>query len=438
MTVAARRPERPGAVLHGPFRLLWAGQSVSLLGDGVFLIAFSWQVAVVWHRPGLLGGLLGVRILAELATLLTAGWVVDRVPRRTLVLGADLGRGLLLFGLAAAVGGGSGAAFPLAVLIGAYGVLTSLFRPTLVAFLPELVSRSRLQAANSLIAGSTQIAVIAGPAVGAALVGLGSPWSALVLDGVSFLVAAACTLPLPGRAPKPGDGSTLAQAVEGFGVARRVGWIGGTILVFSVANFGMVAAQRVALPLAAADRDGHLAGYGGILAAIGVGAVLAALMASRTRPLRHAGQVAYGGVLMSALAVAVLGLTRGLAAALALGLAVGFGQQLFELLWTTGLQHNVPDRLLGRVSAVDFFGSFALLPASFALGGLAVQHVRPERFLLLAGLVAAGLAVLGLAVPALHDWRPLADPPGPTPADEPGPAPAARAPLRRRPAGQRR
>jgi MFS family permease len=395
-----------GTALHGPFRLLWVGQSVSLLGDGVFLVAFTWQVAVVWHQPRLLGALLGVRIVAELIALGLTGWIVDRLPRRTILLAADGGRALILFGLAASMHGGERGVW-LGVLMTGYGLLAGLFRPTLVAYLPEVTDRSNLTAANALVALSAQVSLVAGPAVGTGLVGLGSTTSALCLDGVSFVVACCCTLPLPRRAPTRSATSPFAQAVEGFRTVRRVGWIGGTILLFSLANLGMIAAERLALPRAAEDRYGQLGGYGTILVAMGVGAILAALVAAETSPPRRPGRTAYTAILLPSLAMAALGLVKGIGAAAVLGLVFGFGQQLFELLWITGLQQHVPGRLLGRVCAADQFGSFMFLPASFAFGGIAVQSLDPEVVMVVAGGVGALLALVGLLVPALHEWRRL-------------------------------
>jgi MFS family permease len=403
---AARRG--PLAVLRGPFGFLWAGQTVSLLGDAVFLVAFTWQVAVEWGRPALLGGLLGVRILAELAALGLAGWIVDRIPRRTTVLATDAARALVLLGLAAGLEQ-RGHALLLGVMVAAYGIFTGLFRPALVAYVPQVVGAERLAAANAAIAVSAQTSLVLGPAIGAGLVGLGSAATALRLDAASFLVAACCALPLPGPAPTPGGVGRFAQAVEGFRTARRVPWVGGTILLFSVANLAMITAQRIALPRAAADRYGQLGGYGAVLVAMGVGAVAAALFAGRAAPPSRPGRTAYAGVLLLGLATAAFGLVRGVIAAGLVGLAFGFGQQLFELLWITGLQRNVPGRLLGRVSAVDQFGSFLFLPVSFAFGGLVVQAVRPELVLLVAGAVGGVLAVAGLLSPALHDWHPVPD-----------------------------
>jgi MFS family permease len=436
---------RPTPILHGPFGLLWAGQTVSLLGDGVFTVAFTWQIAVQWHQPALLGLLFGVRVLVELAAVGLCGWIIDRIPRRTTMLAADTARSLLLFAIAGALHQPT-PTLRLAMLIAMFGVATALFRPALLAYLPEIVKSDRLASANSMFALSNQVSNIIGPAVGATLVGLGSAPVALRLDAVSFAVAALATLPLP--APRPrltitasrlggaggaagnGGGSgddghdgMFAEAFEGFRAARRVGWVGGTILLFSLTNLATITAERLALPAAAQQRYGHLGGYGAIVVAISVGAVAAAAATGRIRPAREHGRLAYGGVLVFGVAMTGFGIGHGIAAAVLTGLVFGFGQQLCELLWTTGLQQNTPQRLLGRINAVDYFGSFLFLPVSFAFGGAALQALSPDRVLAGAGAVAMLAAVIGLATPALHRWRPFGVAPG---ADaEPDPYAAA-------------
>jgi MFS family permease len=331
------------------------------------------------------------------------------------VLAADAARGVLLLVMASALHRPA-STLTLALLVAAFGVLTGLFRPALIAFVPEVIRRERLAAANSLLVLSQQTSVVLGPAIGAGLVGLGSAPTALRLDGLSFLIAALMTLPLPHRAPASTTGSVFAQVAEGFRAARRVAWIGGSILLFSVVNIATIAAERIALPRAAQERFGQLGGYGALMVAIGVGSALAALAVGRSAPPRQPGRTAYCGVLLFAVATAAFGITRGMVAAVVIGLAFGFGQELFELLWTIGLQQNVPDRLLGRISSVDQFGSFLFLPLSFAFGGLLVQSVDPELVLVAAGLAGLVGAVIGLTVPALHQWHPfpaeMSQPPG--------------------------
>src|SRR6266540_1826971 len=195
----------------------------------------------------------------------------------------------------------------------AYGILTALFRPALVAYMPELVPSDRLTAANAAYYIALQAAMLVGPAIGAALVGLGSPTTALRLNGVSFLLAAA-TVPLPARPPAAtSNGQALAPLLEGFGVARRAGWIGGTIVLISITNLGIIGAERIALPRAAADRYGHLGGYSATMVAIAAGAIVAAWLASRLRPPREPGRTTYTAALVLGTATLGFGVARGIA-----------------------------------------------------------------------------------------------------------------------------
>ena len=151
---------------------------------------------------------------------------------------------------------------------------------------------------------------------------------------------------------------------------------------------------------------------------------LAAWVTGRS-PLPHEpGIGTYRAALLLGMATLSFGLVRGIAAAALLGLAFGASQQRAELLWVTSLQRNVPDRLLGRITAVVEFGSFLFLPVSFAIGGLVVQAVDPEVVLLAAGATSMLAAAIGLAVPALHRWRPF-DEVAADPAGHPDPLAAA-------------
>jgi len=298
----------------------------------------------------------------------------------------------------------------LVLLLVGYGVLTALFRPALTAYIPELVALDRLAAANAAYYIALQAAMLAGPAIGAALIGLGSATIALQLNGASFLLAAAATVALPARPPAaPSRGEGVASLLEGFRVARRSGWIGGTIVLISITNLGIIGAQRVALPKAAADRYGHLGGYSATMVAIALGSIVAATLASRARPPREPGRTTYTAALVLGAATAGFGVARGIVLAVLLGLAFGAGQQLAELWWITSLQRLLPDRLRGRVAAVADFGSLALLPLSFAIGGVIVEAVGPQVVLLAAGAIGMLTATIGLVVPAVHRWRPVVD-----------------------------
>src|SRR6266542_1530354 len=112
--------------LRGAWGLLGGGERVSWGGESVLLVAFTWQVAVEWNRPALLGLLLSARILVELVVLGAGGWIIDRVPRRTTVLAADAARGVVLLVLATALHRPA-STLTLALLVSAFGFLTALF-----------------------------------------------------------------------------------------------------------------------------------------------------------------------------------------------------------------------------------------------------------------------------------------------------------------------
>ena len=79
---------------HRDFRLLWSGMTISLVGDGIFLVAMAWQAYELWNAPAALS-LLGIGMtIPTIAFLLPAGVLSDRLDRRSLMLCADLGRAL--------------------------------------------------------------------------------------------------------------------------------------------------------------------------------------------------------------------------------------------------------------------------------------------------------------------------------------------------------
>src|SRR3954469_12059583 len=95
--------DRPGGVSrvrmlaplrHRDFRLLWSGMCVSLMGDGIFLVAMAWQVYALSDAPTALA-LVGIAMtVPTIALLLLGGVVSDRLDRRRVMLAADVGRGL--------------------------------------------------------------------------------------------------------------------------------------------------------------------------------------------------------------------------------------------------------------------------------------------------------------------------------------------------------
>jgi len=122
----------------------------------------------------------------------------------------------------------------------------------------------------------------------------------------------------------------------------------------------------------------------------------------RSTKLGRRGPIAYGGLAASGLVVFALGLPIGLPGAAVASLIYGLSLAAFGLIWTNTLQKMVPRDLLGRVSSIDLLGSFVLLPVGYGLAGWATDLIGAPLVFLIGGAVSVGLALLGMAHPAIR------------------------------------
>ena len=124
------------------FRLLWSGLVVSLIGDGMFLIAMAWQVYALSDSPSALA-MVGLSMsIPHLLFLLIGGVVTDRLDRRKVMIGADLVRGLAVGALGVLAISGNIALWHIVALVAVYGAGTAFFGPAFDAIVPDVVPSS--------------------------------------------------------------------------------------------------------------------------------------------------------------------------------------------------------------------------------------------------------------------------------------------------------
>ncbi|MGH9073212.1 MAG: MFS transporter, partial [Acidimicrobiales bacterium] len=170
------RPEQGGRgslLGHGDFRLLWLGQTVSVLGSQVTLVALPLAAVVVLHASTFQVGLLtAASTLAFLVIGLPAGAWVDRARRRPVMVADDLVRAAVLTSVpvAAAVGGLTMAQLYAVALVA--GVCTVFFDVAYQSYLPALVGRERLVEGNARLETTQAMARVGGPTLGGFLVQL--------------------------------------------------------------------------------------------------------------------------------------------------------------------------------------------------------------------------------------------------------------------------
>lgn len=376
-----------GALRHRDFRLLWIGQSVSAVGDQLNVVAIAIFALERGFGASGLGLLLAARTIALLAMLPVAGTIADRVPRRLVMLAADVMRGGAVLALAlTATFAPLGLAIGLCLVIGAG---EALFRPAHLAVLPSLVSTADLPSANSLTSIATQSSAIVGPALAGGLIALGGVREAFTVDAATFAVSAATLLGVaePPRAARAAQ-SVVREVAEGFRAVLDRPWIAAIILMATVHLLFVLAPWQVLLPVVARDQLGGTGAFALLMTVFAAGALLGAVIAGRLRT-RRPGVVCLWALMPWALLPLTLVGPAPLWMVAVVMAATGAGEGLFGVIWITALQRDVPDRLLARVFSLDYLGSFAFLPVGLALAGPAAHAFGADAVLIVAALVAA-------------------------------------------------
>ncbi|MBA2311418.1 MAG: MFS transporter [Actinobacteria bacterium] len=398
------------------FRLLWTGMAVSLLGDGIFLVAIAWQAYALSNVPTALS-LVGLAVaVPHIAFLLIGGVISDRFQRRKVMLAADIVRGLSIATVAVLSLSGSLTLAQLVGLSAVYGAGTAFFGPAFDAIVPDIVPEKLFPAANSLDQLMKPLALrMIGPAVGGWLIAGFGVGTAFAVDAATFGVSAAALLMMNvSRIHRERDESVsvLDDMRAGYSFVRKHVWLWGSFLAATFAYLLFMGPAEVLLPyMLKNDLNGSAADLGLVFAMGGVGAIGAALLVGRFGIPGRNMTFIYVTWTLATLAVAGYGI-----ATLPWHLMVAsfFFHSLETagtIVWMTTKQRHVPAALLGRVSSFDWLISTALLPLSFALTGPVSALIGPRTTLVGAGLLGGAITLGALFLPGMRslERRPAGD-----------------------------
>ncbi|MEU3027743.1 MFS transporter [Streptomyces incarnatus] len=410
-TLAGAGPRLWAPARQRPFQLLWLGQSLSLLGDGFSVVAFSWITLGLTGSTLTLGYVLAFQAVPRALLTLVGGTLSDSWSTRTLMIASSWTRAVLMAGVGLAGLGGHLTVWMLCAAAAAFGAVDAFFQPARVSILPSVVDKDLLTPANALLGAGSRTAAVVGPAVGGVVIALTRAPVAFVVDAVCFALCGWCvsliaTRPRPAAAPKGESKAPSGKGVErppSLGARIREGVVFTlrdprlrTVVVLDTAvNFCYAGPFTVGFAtLAEQVLRGGSATLGVLNGSLAGGAMLGTLaggaMGGRPRV----------GLLVAALAgwlgagMAVLGLVHSTPAVvvtvLAMGFAIGF-QGVFGLSW---IQRNIPQDVLSRVISVDMVLGYAAAPLSLIVCGALARTSTLALF----GVVAAVLALTGLAV----------------------------------------
>lgn len=382
------------ALANPQLRRLLAAHTISRWGDTFSSVAL---VIVVYRLTGSglqVAGTVAFEVAPVLLFGFLAGAVVDRRPRRQVMIVADLGR-VAVAALLAGLGQHLPVLYGGAFLLSTFSVF---FNPAAASVLPAIVDDDEIVAANSALWSAAVLSQIALAPVAGALVAVAGASPAFLLNAASFAVSAALLwrLAVPEGATRP-PSKHLTDVAEGLRAIRASRFL--TVLS-GVQGLGALSAGATSALLVVLAQE-HLGvgprRFGLLVAAIGVGAGFGPLLLQRVVGNVRRPAFLFGPYLLRGAVDLVLAGFSSFGLAFGALVAYGLGTSTGNVTYTSVLQRTIPDRMRGRVFAsYDVVWQTARL-ASIGLGGLAAERFGVRAVYWAGGVLLVAAGVLGLA-----------------------------------------
>ena len=374
-----RPPRTFSALRHRNFRLFWFGGLISVIGTWMQIVAQGWLVYELTGSSLLLGVVSFVGSMPTFFFSIPAGVWVDRYNRRTILILTQAAQMVLAFALAALVWLKIVQVWHIVVLSALLGVVNAIDAPARQASVQDMTSREDLMNAIALNSTMFNLARVVGPTLAAAAVAITGTASAFFINGVSFLamIGALFLMRFPPFQPKPSHPSMWHTAMEGLGYIRRHPTISAMISLMAVSSlFGM--SYNTLMPVWAGDvlKIG-VTGYGWLMTAIGVGAVIAGLSLASLGNFRAKGALLTTGSIVFPLSLLVVAGSRWVPLTLLALVVAGWGTVSQGALTNTLIQSTVPDELRGRVLSIYLLMFFGFMPLGSLLAGFVAERFGP-------------------------------------------------------------
>ncbi len=409
-----------GALRGRDFRLFWTGAFISNIGSWIQSIALSWLVYQVSNSAFALGAVNFAGSMPILLFSLIGGVYVDRIDRRRVLLITQTLALVFAMLLAAMTFANVAQISYILTIVLLTGIVMAVNSPAWQAFIVDIVDPNDLPTAIALNSTQFNLSRVAGPSIAGLLLATIGAAGCFFLNGLSFVAVLVALLVIR---PRP-----IKRRAEEGGVWRRLkvgldyAWyhpiLNSLIVLTSVmAIFGFPYA--VLMPVMAQAVLGLGAdGYGALMAATGIGAIIGSLTAASWGRRFPRGRLMLTAQLAFAVSVVSFSMSRSFVVAAVSLIALGFFMIVYMTVANTAIQIMTPDALRGRVMSIWTLVSFGFTPiGSLIAGGIAQQWGAP----LALGFGGAVCAFAALAIALLSPtFRAL--PAGNNPEIPPGPA----------------
>jgi MFS family permease len=387
------------------YRLFWFSTTIFVLGASAFPIALAVTVLDAGGSATTLGLILGARILSGVVFAPFAGVWADRLPRKQVMISADLFRAAIVFSMVFS----SAPSMPhylLGIAVFVMGIGDAFGAASAGAFLPSLLPEEKLPAGNVARGVVVRMASIIGPGIGGLSVLLIGGRLTFLFTAIAFALGTYFLAQIKEdvNADKKPQEPFFTELREGLRTVWEIKWVGAMIAMASVQLMVVLAAEAVLLPVIT-RREFHTNTVFAIsAAAFSVGGVISAIVFARIR-VKHEGQTSVLIWMLLILAPLVLAFPVNEAVVVCAYLLAGLSVGPWEAYWNSAIQREIPHELQGRVFSIDHMGSSGLMPLGMALVGPAVAFFGEKNLLIGASIFHVFICALVLMVPGVKDMK---------------------------------
>src|SRR5665647_804617 len=346
------------ALSHRNFRLFWTGQCISLIGTWMQNIGQAWLVLQLTNSPFKLGLVTAMQFLPMMLFALFAGTLVDRFPKKTVLIFTQASLAILATVLASLSYFKVVQYWHVLVLAALLGIVNTLDMPTRQSFFVELVGKEDLMNAIGLNSSVFNLARILGPAVAGFLIALVGIGVCFYLNALSFLAVIVGLKMMDIKAPivKLSENKSLKNILvdirEGLTYIKSITLIFYPLLLLAIISI-FVFNFNILVPIFAMQNlNQNAAGYGFMMTSVGIGSFIGALIITARSKTGPRLKYLLGGALGMSLFLAVLGFETNYILACVTLLLLGFCSIMFTTLVNSIIQLTADDSMRGRVMSV--------------------------------------------------------------------------------------